>query len=65
LFWHLYPLAISVHKNKKLSKQMQSKLFWYHCFSENGIQTPKIYYLKNKELIQINQIQEDEKNNFL
>jgi predicted ATP-grasp superfamily ATP-dependent carboligase len=60
----LYPLAISAHKNKKLSKQMQSKLFWYHCFSENGIQTPKIYYLKNKELIQINPIQEDEKNYF-
>lgn len=35
---------LSVHKNKILSKKMQSKLFWYYCFTENDISTPKVYY---------------------
>jgi len=34
----------SLMGNKELTYKVQSKLFWYHCFTENGIKTPKIYY---------------------
>jgi len=55
----LHSVAISVYKNKILSKNMQSKLFWYYVFLQNNIKTPKVYYyLKNKILIKINEIEE-------
>ena len=39
----LHVLACSLHNNKELSKKIQNKLFWYYCFNENNIKTPKIY----------------------
>jgi hypothetical protein len=61
----LYSLAISVNKNKLLSKNMQSKLYWYYIFSQNNIKTPEVYYyLKDKILIKINEIEEHNKSKY-
>jgi len=47
-----YAIPISLMKNKELSKNMQSKLFWYNCFMENNIKTPKVYFhfVDNKQI---------------
>jgi hypothetical protein len=51
----LYPLPIALYKNKPLSKKMQSKLFWYICFTQNNIQTPTVYfYIVNNKIKHIN-----------
>lgn len=61
----LHSVIISVNKNKLLSKNVQSKLFWYYCFSQNDINTPKVYYyLKDKTLTKINEIEEYNKNEY-
>jgi hypothetical protein len=61
----LHSVAISVHKNKSHSKKMQSKLFWYYIFLKNNIKTPKVYYyLKDKKLIKINEIEENNISNY-
>ena len=40
----LYCIPIALSKNKDIPYKMQSKLFWYHCFQEHGIKTPKVYF---------------------
>ena len=50
-----------MYKNKDLSKKIQNKIFWYYCFHENNIKTPKIYcYYKDNKIIYINDLDSSE-----
>jgi len=44
---YVMPLALKQDKGK-ITRKMQSKLFWYYTFKENDINTPKVYYYKDK-----------------
>ena len=40
----LYSVALTVSKDSVIPYKMQSKIFWYNCFQEHGIKTPKVYF---------------------
>ena len=40
----LYCIPVALSKDKELPYKMQSKLFWYHCFTDHHIKTPIIYF---------------------
>ena len=42
-----YVVPISLHNNKNLCKDIQSKMFWYNFFTKMNINTPKVYYHSN------------------
>lgn len=57
----LHAIPISLFHNKTLAKKMQSKLFWYYCFLENNIKTPKVFFhIVNNEIIKINELDNSE-----
>jgi glutathione synthase/RimK-type ligase-like ATP-grasp enzyme len=51
-----HPVIISLMYDKELTKKLQSKLFWYDCFTENKIKTPKVYYHLLDKPIKINEL---------
>jgi hypothetical protein len=52
----LYELPLSLHNNKQLCKDVQSKMFWYTFLTDMNIYTPVVYYHSDTL---INEIQDD------
>ena len=50
------PTIVSLIHDKEMPRNLASKMFWYHCFTQHKINTPKVYFhVVGKEIIKLNE----------